>query len=253
MIVLFGSTFDASTNSSSSKAPNKVRLFLYWVCIFLAKGVSESWMIPWRQSLLVALTKASSTFLGRPSVADCYIGCTRLAKAIEIDDSDEVLSVINLYPSTLSTPWMGITPINHAISLSSLKAASVLLDYGGFNPSFALESCKNIQSVEFLLKRGAKVEIPNPDGRRCVDVAALNGLFDVAEMMIRSGGCPSPSCLTFIRNQGKFDAVARLMDLVSTMRKEKRMFANLVLVRSCSPLYSTELIRELIFELADLR
>lgn len=233
-------------------SPWRIRLFFYWVCVFVAKGVAgtpflpnavKSWIIP-------SVVRASSFFLGHQSQPDIYLGCSVLAKAIEDDDADKVLEIIQTYPTSASTPWMGIAPLNYAVQTSRFRAAEALIDYGKQDPMLALKSCRTVPALKFLVSKGANPQFPDSEGCRSVDVAAVNGWIEVAEAMIRLDAYPSPAIIATLRKRGHTEIAKRLASFVKSLRSEKRRIASLVLIRSCERAYHNELVCERIFQLA---
>jgi ankyrin repeat protein len=235
-------------------APSKLQRLLYWCFVIAAKAVSELWIIPphVRRAMVMWLTNASSICMGRTTALDEYVGCDHLARAIETDDVDQVLRLINKYPSIINKSWLGSTPLELSVRTCALSSMEVLLACSDVCASEVLRCCHSVLAYQKLVAKGADPNKRDKDGRRCVDVVALNECMDVAEAMIREGARPSPTCFKVLRSRGQDDVAEKLVKLIFEITLERRKFVSLLLLRSCDRLYSSSLVRDLIFEYLDV-
>jgi len=244
----------SSSSSLVANQPWKVQIALYWLCLLLAKGIAENPLLPSRvkSSLIPFLVKLSSTILGHQSTPDKHLGCSTLAKAIMDDDVDLALETIKEYPEAITTRYMGIIPLEHAVQQSAFRVAAVLIDTGKQNPHGALRACRSISAVQFLVSKGAVPSLMDAESYSPVDHMAVNGWIEAAETMIKLGAEPSPTVLRMLRHRGHGDIADKLLELISALRKEKREFAGLVLLRKSPKIFHNDLVRECIFQFADI-
>ena len=230
----------------------QMRQGLYWFLVIIAHklldengGFSLVSFLPLflRRRIGVYLVRLSSFILGKTTDLEIRIHTLDLSSAISADDELTVQYLMISHPNLANTPWLGLTPLERAISEDSLKSAKTLLKYSN-NASLALRHCKSMSALDLLIKNGADPKFVDPEGRRCVDVAARSGLLEIAETMMRAGALYSASCMNSLRSRGDYLVVARLESLRREILLEKKIFLSLVLRRVSPQIYA---LRDIIF------
>jgi hypothetical protein len=116
-------------NDKSILEPSSLQLTFYWFAVYLAKAISDLWVIPLqvRQQMILTLSAMTSRVMGRRANSETYTSASNLASAIETDDEMKVRFAIEANPECVNVTWLGAMPLENAISNSYLRSAETLI------------------------------------------------------------------------------------------------------------------------------
>ena len=108
----------------------------------------------------------------------------------------KVKEYLSLYAKPITvTDEHGYSPLHLAAMYEQMEIIKLLCDYSDINATNSLGysilhtsiTQNNLQVVEYLLSRGASLEINSNDGWSCLHTAAQLGLYEVVQCLVENG------------------------------------------------------------------